>query len=961
MRPLSLLLSLLFPILLSAQSFDNGFNFYLPHDDSTTQRFLPKFPKKAADSYVTVGPDGMFMADGQPIRFWGMSMAYGACFPDKDDAPIIAARLRKMGVNLVRFTLMDAPWAGEDESIFFGDDITQVLNPFNLDKLHFFIAQLKNEGIYSNLVLHHNRRFKEDDGVLYADSMNTSRAVNMFDGHLIKLQKDHALYLLTPPNPYTDLSLAEDPAVAMIDISNHNTLYGYWKSDWLRHNSQGGVLIQRHIDTLDLHWNEFLQNKYTSQTDLENVWNQTAGTGGQNEQVTDGGFESGDPAANYIMELHDVAQATITADTDNPFEGNYSGRVDVLNVTNTNWHVQFKQIGATLAALKTYQITFAARAEDNRDIIVVASRDNAPWNGYGSKTISLSTDWQEYTFTFTADEDNDANFRLGFQFNGQVGSYWFDNLSMTDADIPGVLPGESLADGNIRRMDYSERFDYSPHRMADNTEFYLTLQTRFFDEMYAYLKDDLGVQGNITASNTWSGISDIYTARNMDYVSDQSSWDYIRYPNGWSTSDWYIENEPMVKSGGWTVIEPMFGGVAMKDKPYIISSYDQPFPHRYQTEMMPWMTAYGSFHNANAINFYYYNDEGDSWTADIVDDYYSLHRNIAQMVLSPAYSYAYRHGLLATANQTFELEYSLPYLRALPFSDFHGRWGKYIPYNSRLAYTYGLRIAGFGGTGAPDIGQLPTAQGSVATTDNNETVIDFDQGVLKSVTPEFVSVCGFMDEQTVDAGALKVNSSNGFGVVAWLSLTGEPLGHSNESLLSISSQLQNTNMMWNGLNTINDNWGSAPTEMFPLNLELELELDADYLYVFPLSAIGEVGEPKVVLPSNDGQFLLNIDQSEDETTWYGIEAGMGTPTEELLQGSISVYPNPSTEVVFVKWPEAMAIEQVTLVAADGKAMGAWKMDRMTNLRVEIGHLPKGVYFLKMKNRDGVYLEKLIVQ
>ncbi len=963
MRPFLLLLFFSSSIIISAQSFDNGFQFYLPHDDSTTQRFLPKFPKNTADSYVTISPEGYFMADGEPIRFWGMSMAYSACFPEKDDAPIIAARLRKMGVNLVRFTLMDTPWTDEDGTIFFGETTTQVLNFFNLDKLHYFIAQLKNEGIYVNLILHHNRTFLEGDGVVHADSMYAAaKTVTMFDRHLIELQKDFALQLLSPINAYTGLSLAEDPAVAMVEITNSNTLYGYWKSDWLRHQSQGGDLIQRHIDTLDMRWNEFLQNKYASQADLENIWNQTAGTGGQNEQVTDGGFESGDPYANYIMELHDAAQATITADSDNPFEGNYCGRVDVLNVTNTNWHVQFKQTGATLSALKSYHITFAARAESDRDILLVASRDNSPWNWYDDLTVSLTTDWQEYSFVFTANEDNDANFRLGFQFNGQVGSYWFDNLSMTDADIPGVLPGESLTDGNISRMDYSERFDYSPHRMADNTEFYLTLQTQYFDEMYAYLKDELGVQANINASNTWSGISDIYTARNMDYVDDHSSWDYIRYPNGWSTTDWYIENEPMVKNGDWTPIQPMFGGVAMKGKPFTISQYAQPFPNRYQVEMMPWMSAYGAFHNASAITFYYYNDEGDSWTADRVDDYFSLHRNTAQMALSPAYAYAYCNGLVAPAEQVFEVEYSLPFLRAAPLSDWHGRWGKFIPYDTRVAYTHGLRIAGFDGVGAPDLGQLPPSQGDVATTDTDETTIDFEQGILKTVTPRFISVCGFMDEREVDAGSLQVSSSNGFGTVAWLSLTDESLGQSGESMLSISSKLQNTNMAWDGINTIHNDWGGQPTELFPLELTLELEMDADYLHVFPLSEIGETGDPKVILPVTAGKFLINIDQSEDQTTWYGIEALNGTPTdEELLESSISIYPNPSIETVFVKWQEAMSIELITLTSVDGKTLKNWKTDGSSSWQIEVGHLPKGVYFLRMQNEEKVLSKKLIVQ
>ena len=960
MRPYLQVLIMLFPIVATAQTFDNGYHFYLPPNDSTTQRFLPTFPKKAADSYVTTNADGQFMADGQPIRFWGMNMAYGACFPDKDKAAMIAARLRKMGVNLVRFTLMDSPWTNEDGTIFFGQTTTQVLNFFNLDRLHFFIAQLKNEGIYTNLVLQNARTYREGDGVLHADSISaTAKAVTMFDRHLRKLQRDFSLQLLSPVNLYTGMSLAEDPAVAMVDITNENTLYGYWKSDLLRHKSKGGDLIQRHVDTLDVRWNEFLQNKYASQTILETTWNQTAGAGGQNEQVVDGGFESGDPSANFIMELHDVAQATIIADASNPFNGNYSGRVDVLNATSTNWHIQFKQTGASLEALKTYQITFAARAESARDIIVVASRDNAPYTYYDGQTISLTQNWQTFKFTFMAPENNDANFRLGFQFNGQEGSYWFDNLSMTDADIAGRLPGESLAAGNIRRMDYSERFDYSPHRMADNTEFYLSVQTEYFDKMYAYLKDELNVQANISGSNTWSGISDIYTARNLDFVNDQSTWDYIRYPNGWSQSNWYIENTALVKAG-WSTIQHLFGGFAVKGKPYTVGQYSHPFPNRYQIEMMPWMTAYGAFHDAGAINFYYYNDEHDSWSADRVDDYFSLHRNTAQMALSPIYSYAFRNGLIAPAEQVFEIEYSLPFLRALPLSDGSGRWGKYMPYNSSVAYSHSVRTK-FGGAGAPDLSQIQAPSGSLLTTDTDETTIDYAQGILKTVSPRFISLCGFLNENGAVAGALKVLSSNDFGVVSWLSLTDQPLGQSHESMLAISSKLQNTNMAWDGINTIHNNWGGQPTEMFPLQLTLELEIDADYLQIYPLSETGGEQEAWVVTPISAGRFLVNIDQSEEQTTWYGIEAMTGTPTDgEWATGGVSIYPNPTSDLVFVQWPSVLKIESISLLSADGKTMEDWVMPDQQAWQLDVSHLPTGVYFLKIQGKEKVFLDKLLI-
>ena len=130
--PLFLLLS----ISLQAQSFDDGFHFYMPPGDSTAQRFLPEFPKEPITDFVGINADGHFEAGGEQLRFWGVNLAAGACFPKKNKAPWIAARMRKLGINLVRFTNMDNRWGGDDASIFYANPTTtQVLNFFTLDKI----------------------------------------------------------------------------------------------------------------------------------------------------------------------------------------------------------------------------------------------------------------------------------------------------------------------------------------------------------------------------------------------------------------------------------------------------------------------------------------------------------------------------------------------------------------------------------------------------------------------------------------------------------------------------------------------------------------------------------------------------------------------------------------------------------------------------------------------------------
>jgi hypothetical protein len=96
--------------------------------------------------------DGHFVfEDGSPARFWGFDIMGGECFPDRETAQKLADRLARMGANTVRLHHMDAPWA--EPNIFdqrFND--TQHLSSESLDRMDYFLGELKKRGIYVNWI-----------------------------------------------------------------------------------------------------------------------------------------------------------------------------------------------------------------------------------------------------------------------------------------------------------------------------------------------------------------------------------------------------------------------------------------------------------------------------------------------------------------------------------------------------------------------------------------------------------------------------------------------------------------------------------------------------------------------------------------------------------------------------------------------------------------------------------------
>ncbi|MFZ4726661.1 MAG: hypothetical protein ACOYMD_14600, partial [Paludibacter sp.] len=167
----------------------------------------------------------------------------GACFPEKKDAPQVAAYLARFGINCVRLHYMDADlshvysnWKPEHTLFDITKNSTRELFPENLDKLDFLISELKKVGIYSDINLNVGRFFKSEDGVNSYENTGLAKGITLFDDHIIELQKEFAKQLLTHVNPYTGNAYANEPAIALVEIVNENSLIEAWMSGRLLGN-----------------------------------------------------------------------------------------------------------------------------------------------------------------------------------------------------------------------------------------------------------------------------------------------------------------------------------------------------------------------------------------------------------------------------------------------------------------------------------------------------------------------------------------------------------------------------------------------------------------------------------------------------------------------------------------------------------------------------------------------------
>ncbi len=199
--------------------------------------------------------------DGRRFRIWGVNVTGRGGLPATNDAPRIALNLARVGINCVRFHFLDGPAPGG--IIAPGRDDTQELDPGQMDRLDCFIAQLKWRGIYSDLNLNVVRHYKAGDGVKDFQLLGFGKAITFFDDRVLELERQYARALLTHNNPCTGTTYAREPAIAIVEMLNENSLVEAWADGRLR-----GLKARPNAGT----WTDIPPSYAAELTDQYNAW-----------------------------------------------------------------------------------------------------------------------------------------------------------------------------------------------------------------------------------------------------------------------------------------------------------------------------------------------------------------------------------------------------------------------------------------------------------------------------------------------------------------------------------------------------------------------------------------------------------------------------------------------------------------------------------------------------------------
>lgn len=143
------------------------------------------------------------------------------------------------------------------------------------------------------------------------------------------------------------------------------------------------------------------------------------------------GFET--TGSNWLnpwqFKVRTPAVGTITRDTTTQHTGAASARVNVTTAS-TDWYVQVLGGNFQMTAGVPYTVKYWAKASSNRNIRIGIQGVNTPYTLHFQQTRAITTNWAEYSVTFTPTASN-TNTSINFNLGTNTGQIWLDDVSIT--------------------------------------------------------------------------------------------------------------------------------------------------------------------------------------------------------------------------------------------------------------------------------------------------------------------------------------------------------------------------------------------------------------------------------------------------------------------------------------------------------------------------------------------------
>ena len=911
--------------------------------------------------FLQVTPDGHFKFENktETERFVGVVNVAIANFPTKTEAKILAARMAKFGINLVRIHLMDVE--GNYGLFQNSSQNTLQISADRLDKMDYFIKCLKDKGIYFNFCIHSGRIYKTGDGIESSVKNGQSKYVTLFNQKIIDLQKDFAQKTIGHVNPYTKLTYADDPAMISVELTNENSMFNGWlgwNSDYIFGDVSGGI-GPFYSTELDTKFNNWLAVKYKNDSILSEAWH-GEGNGAVTELVKNGSFEQN--LTNWSQLVTGGATGTITTDATTARHGTKSVKISVTKAGTENWHVQLKTNNFRVEKNRDYKIGFYAKADTAKEVRMEVM-ENQTWKWIVGPLYNTTTDWKYYEVFFNSPFASNALI-VSFSWGKQTGTFWLDSVTVTETFGVGQEEGESLVTKNVKRTRNSELGKYTKQRVGDNAEFYFDIEKKYTDELAGFLKNDLNVKCPVTFTNNYFGLADMYAQRQADYTDFHMYWDHPGFPNGWSNTNFTLNNKSILLNPEGSTINkiPL---TKVKNMPHVLSEYNHPYPYIFQTEAPSLLYAYGSFFDLDGIVWHAYYDYTNQFNIRYQEKFFGIAMHpvmMTQMLLALPYRMKYIQKAQTLVEGNYRKQDVFNNTKIYQDNDLINV--EDVNYGTSFL-KHGFQHADFEAD-STFLTRTLTSPGKVITSETGELMWDGNLGFFTVDNPYWQGATGYLGGKTIDLGNITISNVTttdnlNFASIQLISLDSLPISQSKKMILLTSARLENQGLKWNETKTSLVSAGGTKALCEPVEAVVTFKSSsADSLSVYMLNPTGNRADSLLVNQIGESvKFSMN-----KNTLWYEIS---NHTKKTITQGSkiqnkaekysLKALPNPGKDfsIIEFSFPENNEARFIMFNIFGQLIMNEPVLlasNQLQQKRVDISHLGDGIYFYGFQFKNG---------
>jgi endo-1,4-beta-xylanase len=218
-------------------------------------------------------------------------------------------------------------------------------------------------------------------------------------------------------------SLTFENEMKHVAIVSNEGLYNYTNADEFINLAQAAGL--------SVHGHTLVDYRSTNTTYLRSLTSASS----EVNAVLNAGFESGtgNSFSNWNTQIAPQATGSFVAETAAPFDGARAMKVNAVTPGPEQYHIQAYSDMFSLTSGYSYTLSFYAKADVHGSRMKAVIQNSS----YQEKTFFLTTAWERYTWTFTA---NESTLSLKFHFPF-AGVFYLDNI-----DLPRPATGSYAID-----------------------------------------------------------------------------------------------------------------------------------------------------------------------------------------------------------------------------------------------------------------------------------------------------------------------------------------------------------------------------------------------------------------------------------------------------------------------------------------------------------------------------------